>query len=220
MEDITFLGIKLIDNVDFLELLMRFAFNFIVSTILVMYLYYKNSKREQYVFSFILLNTTIFLIIFLLGSIKMKMGFALGLFAIFGIIRYRTNPIPIKEMTYLFAVIGIAVINGISHPKVSYAELLLGNLLILLVVYVFDRFWLVKQLSVKKIKYEKIDLIQPDKRPILKADLEERTGLEIKRIEVGNINFLNDTAEILIYYKPIGTTEVLEESFNNNDDDE
>ncbi len=220
MEDITFFGIKLIDNADFLELVVRFGFNFIVSTILVMHLYYKNSKREQYVFSFILLNTTIFLIIFLLGSVKLKLGFALGLFAIFGIIRYRTNPIPIKEMTYLFAVIGIAVINAMSNAKVSYAELLLTNFLILLVVYVFDRFWLVKQLSVKKIKYEKIDLIQPDKRAALKADLEARTGLEIKRIELGNVNFLNDTAEVLIYYKPIGTTEVLEAGFNDNDDDE
>lgn len=220
MEEIKFFGIKLIDNADFLELLVRFSFNFLVSLVLIRYLYYRHTKREQYVFSFLLLSTTIFLLIFLLGSVKLQLGFALGLFAIFGIIRYRTNPIPIKEMTYLFAVIGIAVVNAMANKKVSYAELLLTNFLVLAVVYGFERFWLTRQLARKKITYEKIDLITPDKRVELKKDLEERTGLEIVRIEIGSVNFLNDTAKVLIFYKPITASNFFEEGLINDDDDD
>jgi len=220
MEEISFFGVQLIDSLDFLELLVRFSFNFMVSLILIRYIYYQNTKREQYVFSFLLLSSTIFLLIFLLTGVKMKLGFALGLFAIFGIIRYRTNPIPIKEMTYLFAVIGIAVINAMANKKVSYAELLLTNLLILSLVYGFERFWLTRQLGRKKITYEKIELIRPDKRLELKKDLEERTGLEIVRLEIGSVNFLNDTAKILIYYKPLTVSNFLEEGLINEDDDE
>lgn len=220
MEDIQFFGINLIDKIDFIELLIRFSFNFLVSLVLIRYLYYRYTKREQYVFSFILLSTVIFLLIFLLASVKMKLGFALGLFAIFGIIRYRTNPIPIKEMTYLFAVIGIAVINAMSNKKVSYAELVITNLLVVGVVYGFERFWLTKQLARKKITYEKIELISPEKHLELKQDLEKRTGLNIIRIEIGSINFLNDTAKILIYYQPLTASNFLEEGLVNDDDDD
>ena len=220
MEETSFFGIQLIDSVDFVELLVRFVFNFTVSLVLIRYIYYQNTKREQYVFSFLLLSSTIFLLIFLLIGVKMKLGFALGLFAIFGIIRYRTNPIPIKEMTYLFAVIGIAVINAMANKKVSYAELVLTNLLILGLVYGFEYFWLTRQLARKKITYERIELIRPDKRLELKRDLEERTGLEIVRIEIGSVNFLNDTAKILIYYKPLTMSNFLEEDLINEDDDD
>jgi len=219
MEEITFFGIKIIDNIAFLELLVRFSINFVVSLILIRYLYYKSTKREQYVFSFILLSSIVFLLIFLLSSVKMKLGFALGLFAVFGIIRYRTNPIPIKEMTYLFAVIGISVINSLANKKVSYAELLLTNLLVIGVVYGFERFWLTKQMARKKITYEKIELIKPDKYQELKKDLENRTGLEITKIEIGSVNLLNDTAKILIYYKPLTASNFLEEGLINDDDD-
>jgi len=219
MEEIRFFGIKIIDNIAFLELLVRFSINFVVSLALIRYLYYKYTKREQYVFSFILLSSVVFLLIFLLSSVKMKLGFALGLFAVFGIIRYRTNPIPIKEMTYLFAVIGIAVINSLANKKVSYAELLLTNMLVVSVVYGFERFWLTKQLARKKITYEKIELIKPDKYLELKKDLQERTGLDIERIEIGSVNLLNDTAKILIYYKPLSSSNFLEEGLINDDDD-
>lgn len=219
MEEITFFGIKIIDNIAFLELLVRFSINFVVSLVLIRYLYYKSTKREQYVFSFILLSSIVFLLIFLLSSVKMKLGFALGLFAVFGIIRYRTNPIPIKEMTYLFAVIGISVINSLANKKVSYAELLLTNLLVIGVVYGFERFWLTKQMARKKITYEKIELIKPDKYQELKKDLENRTGLEITKIEIGSVNLLNDTAKILIYYKPLTASNFLEEGLINDDDD-
>lgn len=220
MEPISLFGIELINTLSLLELLIRFAFNFLVSLILIRYIYYRNTRREQYVFSFLLISSTIFLLIFLLTGIKMKLGFALGLLAIFGIIRYRTNPIPIKEMTYLFATIALSVINAMANKKVSYAELVLSNLLILGLVYAVERFWLTSQLARKKINYEKIELIRPDKRSELLKDLKERTGLEIVRLEIGAVNFLNDTAKILIYYKPQASTNYLEEDFLTEEEDD
>jgi hypothetical protein len=132
--------------------------------------------------------------------VKLQIGFALGLFAIFGIIRYRTSQIPIKEMTYLFVVIGIAVINALANKKISYTELIFTNLMILAVVFIVERLWLLKHESSKVIVYEKIELVKPQRYLELMADLEERTGLKLRRAEVGKIDFLQDTASIKIFY--------------------
>lgn len=195
-----FFGIELIEYSNVLELFVRFAFNFIITTIIIRYLYYPTTRRKDYLFTFILLSTTIFLLIFMLESVKMKVGFALGLFAIFGIIRYRTNPIPIKEMTYIFVVIGLSVINAMSSKKVTYAEILLVNLIIIAIIFILEKVWLLKHESSKIILTEKIELIKPQNQKELIADLEERTGIKISRVEIGKINFLKDTARIKIYY--------------------
>ena len=129
----------------------------------------------------------------------MEVGMGLGLFAIFGIIRYRTNPMRIREMTYLFLVIGLAVINALSG-KLSYAELLFINAIVWFVVYIMENWWLQSNESDKVITYEKIENVKPESYDILIADLEERTGLKINRAEVGKINFLRDTAEVKIFY--------------------
>ena len=195
-----FFGIELINYTGALELLLRFVFNFIATTVIIRYLYYPTTRRKDYLFTFIMLSTTIFLLIFMLESVKMKIGFALGLFAIFGIIRYRTNPIPIKEMTYIFVVIGLSVMNAMSSKKISYAEVVLVNSIVIAVIFTLEKIWLLKHESKKTIVYEKIDLIKPENHNLLKADLEERTGIKITRIEVGKIDFLKDTARLKIYY--------------------
>ena len=128
------------------------------------------------------------------------MGFALGLFAIFGILRYRTTTIPIKEMTYLFLVIGISVINALANKKVSYAELLLTNFTILIIAWGGEKFWLYKSESCKTISFEQPDLIQPEKREELLKLLTQRTGIKINRIRIGNIDYLRDSVNITIYY--------------------
>ena len=138
--------------------------------------------------------------IILLDNVKLELGFALGLFAIFGIIRYRTDPIPIKEMTYLFLVIGISVINALANKKISYLELVFANFFIIGITYGLEKIWLVKHESRKNISYEKIELIKPDKREELLLDLKERTGIDIIRIEIGRIDFLRDTVNIRIFY--------------------
>ncbi len=212
-----FLGIKLIDYDDFFELLIRFSFNMLVVIIIVRYLYYEINKRKDYLFTYILISAIVFLLCFLLGNVKLQLGFALGLFAIFGIIRYRTDLIPIKEMTYLFIIIGLAVINALSNKKVSYAELIFTNIAVVVITWGLERLWLLKNESHKIINYEKINLIKPENRTQLINDLEERTGLKISRIEIEKIDFLKDTALINIYYYDYSNENISSDKYHNED---
>lgn len=130
----------------------------------------------------------------------MEMGFALGLFAVFGILRYRTEAIPIRQMTYLFIVIGISMINALSNKSVSIFEVLFTNGLITLITYLIDRLWFQTIEEKKNILYEKIELIKPENKQELIKDLKERTGLPIHEVKVEKIDFLRDTAAVTIYY--------------------
>ncbi len=187
-------------NKDFYELLIKLLFNLAIVSYIVRYLYFNSTKNKDYLFTYLMISITVFLLCFLLENVKLQLGFALGLFAIFGIIRYRTDPIPIKEMTYLFIVIGISIMNALANKKISYSELIFANLSILTLTYILERIWLLKKESRKNITYEKIDLIVPDKREELLKDLKIRTGLNINRVEVRRIDFLSDTAQIRIFY--------------------
>jgi hypothetical protein len=190
----------LINVDDFLELLFRLLFSSISVFVLVRLIYYRASPRKDYLFTFALLGTVVFLICYLLSNVKLQLGFALGLFAVFGILRYRTFQMPIREMSYLFTIIALSVINALANKKISYAELLLTNLAVLGLVFLLENIKTLKHESVKLIIYEKIDLIAPERRDELMADLEKRTGLKIHRIEIGRVNFLQDTARIQVYY--------------------
>ena len=182
------------------SLVIRFSFNWLVITIIGRGLYYSVTRKKNYLFSFMLISTVVFFVCFLLENLDLGLGFALGLFAIFGIIRYRTNPIPIKEMTYLFLVIGVSVINGLSNQNISYSELVFTNVTIIIVVYFLERIWLQKNEFNKIINYEKIELIHPDKRTELVKDIKQRTGLDVFRVEIGRINYLRDTVRLKVYY--------------------
>jgi len=195
-----FMGMDLIDFKDLGDLLIRFLFNALVLFVLIRFIYYSVTKRKDYLFTFYLLGTMVFLICYLLSSVKLQLGFALGLFAIFGILRYRTVQIPIREMSYLFAVIGLAVVNSLVNKKVSFSELFVTNIAVLVVILILEKVNFLKHELSKRITYEKIELILPEKRAELIADLEKRTGLKIHRVEIGRINFLQDTARIQIYY--------------------
>ncbi len=219
---INVLGLDLIHVPDFYELLLRFSLNLLIIAIIVRGLYYPVTRRKDYLFTFLLLSTIVFLLCFLLESVKLQLGFAFGLFAIFGILRYRTNAIPIKEMTYLFVIIGISVVNALANKKISWAELLFTNLIILGLIYGLEKIWLLKHESSKVIVYEKIDLIKPEKRELLLKDLEERTGLKINRVEIGRIDFLRDTARIVIYYfeSSVNLADENDNAYVRNDDDD
>lgn len=195
-----FLNIELMNWEDFIDLVIRTIFNLGVVLYLVRYLYYRSTPRKDYLFTYILISLVVFFMCFLLENIKLELGFALGLFAIFGIIRYRTRQIPIREMTYLFLVIGISVINALANAKVSYAELLLTNIILLLIAYLLEKVFLLKHESKKVINYENVELIKPENREELIADLEDRTGLIINRVEIGRIDYLRDSARVFIYY--------------------
>ncbi len=199
-KDYTFLGLDIIHLPDLNELLLRFTLNMAVVIVIVRAFYYPLTRRKDYLFSFILISTLVFLLCILLESVKLQIGFAFGLFAIFGILRYRTNAIPIKEMTYLFILIGVSVINALANKKISWAELVFANLVLMFLIFGLEKLWLLKHESSKVIIYEKADMVLPQKREELKRDLETRTGLKINRIEVGRIDYLRDTARIIIYY--------------------
>ncbi|MBP7029275.1 MAG: DUF4956 domain-containing protein [Bacteroidales bacterium] len=186
------------------ELLLRFCINLVVMLVLVRWLYYSTTRRKDYLFTYILISSVVFLLCYLLESVSLQIGFALGLFAIFGIIRYRTNPMPIKEMTYLFLVIGISVINALTAGT-SMIEIIFANLAVILITLGLEKVWLLRHISSKSIVYEKINLIVPEKHDEMIADLQQRTGIkEIKKVEIGAINFLKDTCRMIIYYEDRG----------------
>ena len=198
--DPEFLGTPIYNAEDFWKLIIKAIFNLLIILIIVRYIYYPVTKNKDYLFTYFLISLTVFLLCVLLDSVKLQLGFALGLFAIFGIIRYRTDPIPIKEMTYLFIVIGISVVNALANKKISHAELLFANLLIVFVTYGMEKIWLLRHESRKNIIYEKIELIVPERREELITDLKLRTGINIIRVEIRRIDFLRDVANVRIFY--------------------
>ena len=200
MENLQILGQDLIHVGDFLELLSRFSLNFVVALILIRGIYYPLNKNREYLLTFFVFNVVIFFVCILLGSVKLKIGFAFGLFAVFSILRYRTEQLPIKEMTFLFLSITVAVVNALVNDKVSLAELLFTNAIIVLTTLFIEKYWLKESFSSKVITYEKIELIKPENKVALVEDLENRTGLNIVNFEINKIDFLRDTAQIKIYY--------------------
>lgn len=185
---------------DVFRLLMRLVINFVFITIIVRGFYYKITKRKDYLFTYFLMSFIIFFICYSLKKLDIDTGMGLGLFAIFSIIRYRTNQIAIKEMTYLFIVIGLSVVNALASDKISMTELGIINIFIMGMTYFLEFVVLLKHETRKTIVFENIKLVDIHKHQELKAELERRTGLVINRVEVGKIDFLNDTAQLRIYY--------------------
>ena len=187
---------------ELIHLMIRFGFNLSIAFIIIKLIYHRNrSSNLDFVFTYFMFNSLIFFFAYLLGNITINMGFAFGLFAVFAILRYRTDPIPIKEMTYLFIVITIGVINALSGNEVSYTVLLFTNITLVFLTYFLETYWQKNLLLRMNIEYEKIENIKPENRDILLADLKERTGLNIQSLEFRRMNFLRDTARIRIYYK-------------------
>ena len=188
------------DEGGFLPYLLQFIMHFSVLLIIVRGLYYEKSKRRDYLFTFLLIGTMIFLLCSVLDSVKLELGMALGLFAVFGIIRYRTSQMPIKEMTYLFIVIGLAVINALAGSQIGIIELIFTNAIIIFIAYSLEKLWTVQHVSRKVVQYDRIDLIHPDRYSDLQADLENRLGLSILKIDIGKVDFLRDSAKLVVYY--------------------
>ena len=207
MEELEFLDTPLVDAANMSQLLLHFLINLIFCGIIIHKLYYPKSQRRDYYFTFALISLSIFFMIFLLGSVKIKVGFALGLFAIFGIIRYRTEQMPVREMTYLFVLIAVSVINALA-VTLTYGELLLTNVLFVCSIWLFEDIPWVKHVSEKLVKYDRIDLIQPEHYEEMKADLEKRLGFPIIRFEVGSVDFLKDIAMVKVFYNGNGINSV------------
>ena len=186
----------------YITLPLMFLFNFLVTWVIVYLIYYRTSRRRDYYSTFMLFSSAMFLLLWLMQILDIQTGFVLGLFAIFGMIRYRTETVPIREMTYLFIIIAISVINSLSLKAdgLAWHQLLLANILFIVLTFAFDLWTNRKRISSKIVLYEKIENIVPERRAELLADLRERTGLEPTDVEIGHIDFLRDVAYIKVYY--------------------
>ena len=198
------------------ELGIRFFLNLVVCWILVHFFYYKKSRRRDYYFTFMVFSSAMLILLYIMGNVEVGVGLTLGLFAIFGVIRYRTETVPIREMTYLFVIIALAAANGLApvyhavgldtpapHYALSWGSvgvMALVNALIVCLVAVLESERLVAHTATKLVLYDKIDLIVPERREELKADLEKRLGFPIQNLEVGHVDFLKDAAFIKVYY--------------------
>ena len=188
----------------FSMMLIRLVINLVVVSIIIDRLYYPKSKRRDFYFTFMLISIAIFFIVFFMIFVleemkgKTSLGIGIGLFGIFSIMRYRTDAMPVREMTYLFVIIALSLVNAISEG-VPMLELAIVNLIFLVAVWFFE--WRLKVLPSKLIQYDKIDLIKPECKKELIADLEQRLGLEIVQVEVGAVDFIRDMAMVKIRYR-------------------
>ena len=185
-------GIPLIDHEDFLKLIFKFAINLFFLFATVRFIFYRNNRDKDYLFTFFMFNLMTFFICVLLRKVPMEMGFAMGLFAVFGILRYRTEALPIKEMTYLFIVIGLAMINALANKSISMSELFFTNVIIVGTTLGIETIWFNNHERSKIIVYEKISLIKPENEVELLNDLRDRTGLDVFKFSIGKIDFLKD----------------------------
>lgn len=183
-----------------LDFAIRFGINLIVIFVIVRLLYYPIRRNRDFLFTFFLFNIINFLICFLLSSAKLKMGFAFGLFAIFSILRYRTVTVPVREMGYFFISVTLGIINALTTNEQGMVLLILANLIILAVAWIIDHKVRVVHENYKEVIYDRIDLIAPEKREEMLADLRQRTGLAVHRVEFSRIDFFRDTARIYIFY--------------------
>ena len=185
---------------DVIEVLIGFLLNLIVAIIVVRFIYYPQTHDRHYVFTFLAFNTIIYFVLSLMVSSELGVGVGFGLFAIFSVLRYRTDPVPIREMTYLFIILALPVMNSSGMLQTNWALLILANALVLLTLWLLEKGWGFRFLSSQKIIYENIELIVPSRRAELVADLEQRTGQKVSSVRIGNIDFLHDTATIQVFF--------------------
>lgn len=203
MELLNILLAKPVELQAFSLLAIRFVFN-LAATTFVVFLYARISQRREFYFSYFAISIAVFVLVYLLENVKIELGFALGLFAIFGIIRYRTDTIPPKEMTYLFVIIAVSVINGLSKDYFGFLELTLVNLLLVGSLWALEKILMIRRVDSLQIIYENIENLHKEKEKELLDDLEKRTGIKIKRYQIDRIDFLRDVARITIFYEVNG----------------
>jgi Domain of unknown function (DUF4956) len=194
-------------STDLLNLVMGAGLNLAVALVIVRFIYYPRTQDRNYVFSFLAFNTVIYFVLGLLTSVELSIGVGFGLFAIFSVLRYRTEETPIREMTYLFVLIALPVMNAVLMPSnANLAQLLFANGAVVALLFVLERGWGFRFEASSRVIYERIELIRPERRAELLADLRARTGLPVRRVAVGRMDFLRDSAEITLYYDPAELT--------------
>ena len=203
LESVQVFGLDFFHPQEFGELVTRFCYNLFWIFIPSYFLYFRKGGFREYFFTFMIVSTVVFQICLLLGSVSLRLGFALGLFAVFGILRYRTNQIPPREMTYLFLVIGMSVKNAVVNENISFMELVVIDTLTIFIAFIVEFYITGMGVKRKKIVYDRIDLIHPDKYEELKQDLTKRLGVEIERVDIGPADLIRDRVEIIIFCQAI-----------------
>lgn len=183
------------------EIALHFAANLFSCWIIVRLIYQSKAKRRDYVFTFTMVSASVFLLCRMLSGVELDLAFALGLFAIFGIIRYRTNAVPIREMTYLFLVIAVAVMNALAPLSMDLLEVGVGNAALWVLAMLLERVLFVEHLVTKRVVYDRIELLQEGRREELKADISKRIGEPVERIDIGDVNLLRETAVIKVSFR-------------------
>ena len=189
----------------FSNIFIRFSFNLFIAFVIIKLIYHRDHKGNDFVFTYFMFNTLIFFFAYILGSLDINMAFGFGLFAVFAILRYRTDPIPIKEMTYLFIVITIGVINALSGNQVVFIELLFANVTIVLLTFLLERHWVNNLpdngLSSKTVVYNNMEMIKPENHQALIDELAQKTGLSIVSCKIGRLNFVENQVNVKLYYE-------------------
>jgi hypothetical protein len=193
-------GLDVFDSAEFLPTVLRFFYNFGIIFIIARLVYYRVSHRADYFFTYLLVGSIVFLICNLLDAVRFEIGFALGLFAVFGIIRYRTAPIPIREMTYLFVVIGITVKNALITSEVSLFQALFADAIIILITYAAQHFLIHNKLLRKTIVYNNMALLRPERYEELLADLSTMSGFPVEKAQVGRVDYIKRQARLRIFF--------------------
>jgi hypothetical protein len=180
--------------------MFKFGLVVIVVFVLIRLSYYPIHRKKENLCTYFVFHLLSFFLCTLMSDVKLSMGFGFGLFAVFSMIRYRTEQLEVKDMTYLFAVITLAVINALAGKKISLAELFFTNGMILLLVFVLEQVWLTRHEAMRQLVYERIDLVKPENKEQLFEDLRMRLGIRVSRVEVGRIDLLRDTAQLRVFY--------------------
>lgn len=184
----------------FNNLLAGFGINLLVALLIVRFIYYPAKHDKNYVFTFLAFNTVIYFVMSMLATTSLGVGVGFGLFAIFSVVRYRTITMSPREMTYLFVLIALPMLNSLMLQSAAWASIVVVNAAIAMVLFVLEREWGFKYESAQLVQYEQIELIKPEHHCTLLDDLRQRTGLPVSRVEVGRINFVNDSVELKIYF--------------------
>jgi hypothetical protein len=182
-------------------LLWRLGLNLLLMIIVVRLVYYRLYRSRDYVFTYFLINLVTFSLTYLLSNVPIELGFALGLFAVFGILRYRTEAILVRNLTYLFVVIGIALLNALANGSITLAELLIANGVIVGTVAVLEAAPFSGREESRLVRYDRLDLLSPASAADLLEDLRKRTHLPVERFEIGDVDLLRDSADITIHYR-------------------
>lgn len=186
------------------ELLLGFAVNLLVSIVIVRFIYYPLSHDKNDVFTFVAFNTVIFFVMTYLANAQLSVGVGFGLFAIFSVLRYRANAISTREMTYLFILIALPVMNSVLMSQNEWLNLAVTNLIVILVLFVLEQGWGFRYEGFKVVKYDRIDMLKPERHALLLEDLRHRTGLPLTRFEIGRINLVEDTVILRVYFNEPG----------------